>query len=69
MSAPYISQSGMGDDTDNLACEFSPASDMVLRLHASLQPLHARDGGRMRTFKLTFIEYNSILPLLIKTGE
>lgn len=26
-------------------------------------------GGRKRSFKLTFIEYNSILPLLIKNGE
>ena len=42
---PSISQPDAGDDTDNLACEFSPASDMVLRLHAPVQLLHAKDRG------------------------
>lgn len=40
-----ISQPEAGDDMDNLACEFSPALDMVLRLHALLQVRHARDEG------------------------
>lgn len=40
-----ISQPEAGDDMDNLACEFSPALDMVLRLHAPLQVRHARDEG------------------------
>lgn len=38
-----ISQPEAGDDMDNLACEFSPTLDMVLRLHAPLQVRHARD--------------------------
>lgn len=42
-----ISQPEAGDDMDNLACEFSPALDMVLRLHAPLQVRHARDEGVM----------------------
>ncbi|KAK5860761.1 hypothetical protein PBY51_022220 [Eleginops maclovinus] len=40
-----ISQPEAGDDMDNLPCEFSPALDMVLRLHALLQVRHARDEG------------------------
>lgn len=40
-----ISQPEAGDDMDNLACELSPALDMVLRLHAPLQVRHARDEG------------------------
>lgn len=40
-----ISQPGAGDDMDNLACEFCPALDMVLRLHAPLQVWHASDEG------------------------
>lgn len=40
-----ISQPEAGDDMDNLSCEFSPALDMVLRLHAPLQVRHARDVG------------------------
>lgn len=42
-----ISQPEAGDDMDNLACELSPALDMVLRLHAPLQVRHARDEGVM----------------------
>lgn len=40
-----ISQPGAGDDMDNLVCEFCPALDMVLRLHAPLQVWHASDEG------------------------
>lgn len=42
---PSISRPDTGDDTGNLACEFSPASDMVLRLHASLRLQHAKERG------------------------
>lgn len=40
-----ISRPGAGDDMDNLVCEFCPALDMVLRLHAPLQVWHASDEG------------------------
>lgn len=45
MSDPVFHSPNRGDDMDNLAREFSPALDMVLRLHAPLQVRHATDEG------------------------